>query len=191
MKSRYLLRHVVLLLTLNSMVIQGFSYWPFSTNADTPGENRSLFSTLFGSFLPSITWNRSPVFGITAYQHLNLGDPGEVRNDFQFRIGPKPQPTAEDIGNNLENSYISSNEVDTDGIDDSYRRNVKKRFRNLEYQNDVDYLSHSGMSGKSVVINSAVMKNPTAKQMSPRYIISNHEIDDPHKIEKPYKIPLQ
>ena len=176
MKSRYLLRHVVLLLTLNSMMVEGFSYWPFSSNTDTAGENRSLFSTLFGSFLPSITWNRSPVFGITAYQHLDLGDPGEVRNDFNFRIGPKPQPTAEDIGNNLEQSYISSNEVDTDGMDDFYRRNVKKRFRNLEYQNDVDYLSPSGMIGKSVVIDSGVLKNPIAKQMSPRYKISNHRM---------------
>ena len=168
MKSRYLLRHVVLLLTLNSMMIQAFSYWPFSSTRDTPDKNRRLFSTLFGSFLPSITWNRSPVFGISAYQHLDLGDPGEVRNDFQFRIGPKPQPTADAIGNGLDHGYTISDEVDNNGIDDSNRRYRKKVLRNLDYQNDVNYLSNSDISEKWIAIDSEVIKHPVAKQTSPR-----------------------
>ena len=175
MKSMYMLHHVVLALTLNSMMVNGFLYWPFSSNSENADERTGVLSSLFGSFLPSITWNRSPVFGISAYQHLDLGDPGEVRNDFQFRIGPKPQPKLDAIGNSLDHGYIISDEVDNNGIDYSNRRYRKKVVRNLDYQNDVNYLSNSDISEKWIAIDSEVIKHPVAKQTSPRYNISNKD----------------
>ena len=171
----YIFHHVVLALTLNSMMVNGFLYWPFSSNSENADERTGVLSSLFGSFLPSITWNRSPVFGISAYQHLDLGDPGEVRNDFQFRIGPKPQPTVDAIGNGLDHGYTISDEVDNNGIDDSNRRYRKKVLRNLDYQNDVNYLSNSDISEKWIAIDSEVIKHPVAKQTSPRYNISNKD----------------
>jgi hypothetical protein len=33
---------------------------------------------------------RPPLFGFDSYNHVNLGEPGEIRNAVEFRLGPKP-----------------------------------------------------------------------------------------------------
>jgi hypothetical protein len=33
---------------------------------------------------------RPPIFGFSTYNHVDLGEPGEVRNNVDLRLGPKP-----------------------------------------------------------------------------------------------------
>jgi hypothetical protein len=78
---------LVLLLAAPSF---GFSAFPEDNiknrNSNSVLENEGLVRRFFRW----LGWARPPVFGFTTYNHLDLGAPGEVRNDVEFRLGPKP-----------------------------------------------------------------------------------------------------
>ena len=78
---------LVLLLAAPSF---GFSAFP-SDNIDNRNNNSVLENEgLVRRFFRWLGWARPPLFGFTTYNHLDLGAPGEVRNDVEFRLGPKP-----------------------------------------------------------------------------------------------------
>ena len=67
-----------------------FSLWPQPVVAPSPEaipQDREGFVRRFFRWLGFL---RPPVLGFSAYNHIDLGDPGEFKKDFEFRIGPKP-----------------------------------------------------------------------------------------------------
>ncbi len=78
---------LVLLLAVPSF---GFAAFP-ANNIDNRNNNSVLENEgLVRRFFRWLGWARPPIFGFTTYNHLDLGAPGEVRNDVEFRLGPKP-----------------------------------------------------------------------------------------------------
>ena len=62
-----------------------------ANNIDNRNNNSVLENEgLVRRFFRWLGWARPPIFGFTTYNHLDLGAPGEVRNDVEFRLGPKP-----------------------------------------------------------------------------------------------------
>merc|ERR1712018_1047574 len=90
--------HIIMILFINPTLINGF-FWPFVSNNQS---NDDGWNGLFGTIFPSISWNRAPVFGINAYKEVNMGDAGEFRNDFVFRLGPKPKVISHGMDERLE-----------------------------------------------------------------------------------------
>ena len=123
----YICHSTVILLIIPNM-IDGFLFWPFNSN-DRSEDNS--WNSVFGSLFPFIKWNRSPVFGINAYKEIDLGDAGELRNDFVFRIGPKPRP----ITSGMDERYNDDRYIfeTTNDIQDNHNsvRHGRKEFRNF------------------------------------------------------------
>ena len=123
----YICHSTVILLIIPNM-IDGFLFWPFNSN-DRSEDNS--WNSVFGSLFPFIKWNRSPVFGINAYKEIDMGDVGEFRNDFVFRIGPKPRP----ITNGMDERYKDDRYIFeiTNDIQDNHnsKRHGRGEFRNF------------------------------------------------------------
>jgi len=67
-----------------------FSLWPQPVVVDRPEaipEDREGF---VGRFFRWLGFIRPPIFGFSSYNHIDLGEPGEFKKDFEIRLGPKP-----------------------------------------------------------------------------------------------------
>ena len=156
--------HITLILFIYPSLINGFFFWPFQSNNQ---KNDESWSSLFGRMFPSIKWNRAPVLGINAYKEVNMGDAGEFRNDFVFRLGPEPKVISHGMDQTVqENQYIfeSTNDLDRN-------RHFTKRQGRLEYMSfgdASDDLDSKDLRDEEETMNQHYVERPEKRQVSPR-----------------------
>ena len=154
--------HIALILFIFPSLINGFFFWPFNSNNQ---EKDDSWSDLFGRIFPSIQWNRAPVLGINAYKEVNMGDAGEFRNDFVFRIGPKPKVISHGMDQTSQDDrYIfeSTNDLNT--------KHFTKRRGRLEYMRFPDSFDDLATKNlyKDKPLNQHYIEKPEKRQVSPR-----------------------
>ena len=162
--------YIILVLAINPNLICGFLFWPFNSNEKGNSENTDESNSLFGSFFPSISWNRSPIFGISTYKHIDLGDPGEFRNDFVFRIGPKPKVITNGLDENLGRDLYTSNEHSNYLTSRQDKRYGRAEYRSFDYQTEFDpFDSFTNYENThSIEEQHGYNRRPKEKQTSPR-----------------------
>ena len=153
--------HITLILFIYPSLINGFFFWPFTSNNQKDDES---WSSLFGRMFPSIKWNMAPVLGINAYKEVNMGDAGEFRNDFVFRIGPKPKVISHGMDQTSQDDrYI------VESTNDLMNRHFTKRRGRLEYMNFGD--AFDDFDTKSLYeeepVNQYHIERPEKRQVSP------------------------
>ena len=161
---------IILILTLNPNLIDGFVFWPFSTNSEGRGSSSWGIKRLLESFLPSIQWNRSPIFGYSAYNHIDLGDPGEVRSDFEFRIGPKPIAINDEAENSVYKDQYNTHRSDNYDINQEINYNDNTYYRNIDYQNEIPSFNkfNNDDTVNMVGTGKTFLRKPIEHQLSPR-----------------------
>ena len=78
-----------------------FASWP------SAADNQNGFVDREGAVRRFFRWlgfARPPIFGFSHYNHLDLGEPGELRNDVELRLGPKANTFFE---NGFEQQYVN------------------------------------------------------------------------------------
>ena len=162
--------YIILVLAINPNLIYGFLFWPFYSNAKADIENSDSSNSLFGSVFPSISWNRSPIFGINAYKHVDLGDTGEFRNDFVFRIGPKPKVMTNGLDKSLHPEWYPSDVHNNDLNSPQDKRYGRADYRSFDYENEFNPFhgftnyENTHSNGEEYGFN----RYPKEKQASPR-----------------------
>ena len=170
MKTSRCGHYMILILLLKPHLNYGFLFWPFNFSVGGSSENSQESNSLFGSIFPSITWNRAPIFGFSAYKSIDLGDPGELRNDFSFRIGPKPKLITNGIDETLDdgqNNIHRSNQFVESNIGDRYGR---AEHQNYYIKNDIpSYRVFNNNHANNVIeVQKEFLQSPKEKKISPR-----------------------
>jgi len=163
--------HVILFLTLNPNLISGFLFWPFNSHTERSSENSQQSKSLFGSIFPSFAWNRAPVLGISAYKSIDLGDTGELRNDFLFRIGPKPKVITNEIDETLEYDPYTSHGSNPFNNAKHGQRYGRAEHQDWYYKNDIpSYRDFPVNENDNLMeVENEFLQSPMEKQISPRY----------------------
>ena len=155
--------HITLILFIYPSLINGFFFWPFHSNNQ---KNDESWSTLFGRMFPSIQWNRAPVLGINAYKEVNMGDAGEFRNNFVFRLGPKPKIISHGMDRTVQDDrYIFESTKDI-----GENRHFAKRQGRLKYMNFGDTFNDLGTKSlyEEEIMNQHYIERPEKRHVSPR-----------------------
>lgn len=87
MKSTVFIFAFVLLFAAQAFA---FTLWPQPVVVDRPEEIPEDREGFVGRFFRWLGFVRPPIFGFSSYNHIDLGEPGALKKDFEIRIGPKP-----------------------------------------------------------------------------------------------------
>ena len=161
------INYIILIIFINPYLINGFLFWPFYSSSKDGNSDRNYgegLNSLFGTLFPFIKWNRSPVFGINAYKEIDMGDAGEFRNDFEFRIGPKPKVITHGMDERLEHDQYILDQ--SNNVEKNYdvKRLGRAEYGSLDYPDNFNFNGKYRFSDENIKF----IQRPEELQVSPR-----------------------